>query len=87
MASRIHPYVKDSKHGWKKVSNSNPQPGDISLSYIDGSGVAQHVSIYVKNKNGKTVTAQASLCDFYGVVENRAQYTSGNNETYRYVGK
>ena len=85
MASRIYPYVKKSKY-WKEVSTKNPKPGDVSLSYFDG-GSAGHVSVYVKNKNGKTVTAQASLCDFYGVVEDRAQYTGGGNKTYRYVGK
>lgn len=85
MASRIYPYVKKSKD-WKEVSTKNPKPGDISLSYFSG-GDAGHVSIYVKNKKGKTVTAQASLCDFYGVVESKAYYTGSSNKTYRYVGK
>lgn len=84
MASRIYPYVKKSKN-WKQVSTKNPQPGDISLSYFEGD-TAGHVSIYVKNNKGKTVTAQASLCDFYGIIESRAQYTGGSNKTYRYVG-
>lgn len=85
MASQIYPYVRDSRK-WKQVSTKNPQPGDISLSYFSG-GSAGHVSIYVKNKKGKTVTAQASLCDFYGVMEDRALYTSSSNKTFRYIGK
>lgn len=85
MASRIYKYVKKSKN-WKQVSTKNPQPGDISLSHFKN-GNAGHVSIYVKNKKGKTVTAQASLCDFYGIISNKKQYTGSSNKTYRYIGK
>lgn len=95
MASRIYDYVrgvgkykgKGGDKKWKKVSTKNPKPGDISLSHFKKNGEAGHVSIYVKNKKGKTVTAQASLCDFYGIVGTKKQYTGSSNKTYRYVGK
>ena len=85
MASRIYPYVRDSKK-WKQVPSSKPKPGDISLSYFKN-GNAGHVSIYVRNKKGKIVTAQASLCDWYGRVEGKAYYTGSGNKTYRYIEK
>ena len=84
MASKIYPYVKKSKN-WKQVSTSSPKPGDISLSHFSG-GNAGHVSLYIKNKNGKTVTAQGSLCSFYGRISNSKQYTGSGNKTFRYIG-
>lgn len=83
-AVMIYPYVKKSSK-WKEVSTSSPQAGDISLSYFSN-GKAGHVSIYVKNKKGKIVTAQGSLCDFWGRVENKKSYTGSGNKTFRYVG-
>ena len=83
MASKIYPYVKNSSR-WKEVSTSKPKAGDISLSYFSN-GKAGHVSIYVKNKKGKIVTAQASLCDYWGRVESKKLYTSSKNKTFRRV--
>ena len=85
MASKIYPYVKKSSR-WKEVSTSRPKAGDISLSYFEN-GEAGHVSIYVKNKKGKIVTAQASLCDYWGRVESKKLYTSSKNKTFRRVDK
>lgn len=85
MAVKIYPYVKKSKN-WKQVSTSNPKPGDISLSNVKNDR-AGHVSLYIKNSKGKTVTAQGSLCSFYGKIGTKKQFTSsGTNRTFRYVG-
>ena len=85
MASKIYPYVKKSSR-WKEVSTSRPKAGDISLSYFSN-GKAGHVSIYVKNKKGKIVTAEASLCDYWGRVKGSKKYTSSKNKTFRRVDK
>ena len=85
MASKIYPYVKKSSR-WKEVSTSRPKAGDISLSYFEN-GEAGHVSIYVKNKKGKIVTAEASLCDYWGRVKGSKKYTSSKNKTFRRVDK
>lgn len=83
MASKIYPYVRKSSR-WKEVSTSRPKAGDISLSYFKN-GDAGHVSIYVKNKKGKIVTAEASLCDYWGRVKGSKKYTSSKNKTFRRV--
>ena len=85
MASKIYPYVRKSSR-WKEVSTSRPKAGDISLSYFEN-GDAGHVSIYVKNKKGKIVTAEASLCDYWGRVKGSKKYTSSKNKTFRRVDK
>ncbi len=85
MASKIYPYVRKSSR-WKEVSTSKPRAGDISLSYFSN-GEAGHVSIYVKNKKGKIVTAEANLCDYWGRVKDSKKYTSSKNKTFRRVDK
>ena len=95
MASRIYNYVRGvgkyaSKGGnkkWAEVKDkTKAQPGDIALK-INEKNQATHVAMYVKNQNGKTVTAEANLCIHYGVMYNKMKYTKDSSfKLYRYVG-
>ena len=81
--SSCREHMKNSKR-WKNVTNEKRQVGDI-LCYLGGGG-SDHIGMVVKNKSGRLVSAQASLCDFYGRVEGKI-YTDGRRlVVYRYVG-
>ena len=45
------------------------------------------VYVKIKNKKGKIVTAEASLCDYWGRVKGSKKYTSSKNKTFRRVDK
>lgn len=79
-ARRIGPYLENSPN-WIRVPSTNPQPGDVGLR-----GDFGHVFMYVKNKNGKVVTAEGSLCKYYGRLFKKVKNTSSSYRHYRYIG-
>lgn len=98
MASKIYKYVrgvgqyksakKSGKKKWKELKKKkNAQPGDIALILNDSYTEAKHVAMYVKNKKGKTVTAEGSLCHYYGVIKSKKRFTNWKHaKIYRFVG-
>ncbi len=93
-SKRIYKYVRakgeykndGGNKKWKELKNKkDAKPGDIALKVING--VGKHVALYVKNKKGKTVTAEASLCNYYGVVRSKKKYINDSQyKIYRFVG-
>ena len=74
---------------WKDIKklDNKVRPGDIAVKPITKTRKVGHVVTYIKNSSGKTVTAEASLCGFYGVARNTKLYTNDSNYTiFRYVG-
>ncbi len=63
--SKIPQYVatvnKKYPGTWKTVSSGQIEPGDIVYEYKGRLGSSGHVGIFVKNSNGQTVLAEASV--------------------------
>ena len=96
---RIRQYVRGEgeyknaggNKNWKKVKNSEGKADDIILHVQNNEG--KHVAMYLKDKSGNTVTAEASVHNHYGYITKKSRRykdkkNSGSDhwETYRYIG-
>lgn len=91
----IDDYLKNPKSGWKNIKqlkNKKPRSGDVAVSpkpcgcKCNNPGPG-HTLIYLKNKSGKLVIAEANLNVYYGAIKSGIgnYHRSSNFKIYRYV--